>query len=57
LRELTRSGELVPYSATQTASASADRNALITVVSRSHIRSGDATDGPLSSSWQGREFD
>lgn len=51
--EVTRSGELVPYSAPQTASASADINALITVVSRSHIRSGDAADRPLSSSWAG----
>lgn len=54
--EVTRSGELVPYSAPQTASASANIYALITVVSRSHIRSGDAADRPLSSSWGGENL-
>jgi hypothetical protein len=47
-RELTRSGDAVPYSAPQTASASADSNALIVVDSRCRIRSGDASDSAWS---------
>lgn len=42
LRVLTRSGELVPYSAPQTASASADIRVSMNVVNSERSRSGDA---------------
>jgi hypothetical protein len=57
LRLLTRSLEGLPYSAPQTASASADNNALIIVDSRCHIRSGAASARASSSTPAGSTYE